>query len=114
MYREAQGFRIGVLGRKRILTEIVRLQSRSTSPRLQLEGSATADPGDVDDLAEPEPEPEPGAEDGWEEEPEIMLIGDEEHVNMLLFLDLADLASMARVSKHWRTLISGDLNDGFK
>ena len=108
--QEDAGFRIGVLGRKRILTEIARLQSGSGSshPALQSDPPATAADGlgDADGL--PEPEPEPEAEEDWDEEPDIMLIGDEDQLVMLLFLDLPDLASMARVSRHWRTLISDD------
>jgi hypothetical protein len=103
--QEDAGVHIGVLGRKRILTEIVRLQSSSaSSPRSQL----ASDPDADDTEPQPEPEVEDEAEEDWEEEPDIMLIGDEEQVNMLLFLDLADLASMSRVARHWRTLISDD------
>lgn len=93
--QEDAGVRIGILGRKRILTEIVRLQSSGSST---LSSSAG---GDLDDDA-PDPEPQPEAEGGdeeWEEEPDIMLIGDEEQVTMLLFLELPDLARMARVSR---------------
>ena len=98
--QEESGRKIGVLGRKRILGQISRLQAPK-SPRVQ------APP--ADELAEPEPQEEfeQGDEDE-EEEPDIMLVGDEEHVNMLLFLSLQDLASMAAVSRHWRTLISDD------
>ena len=105
--QEDAGIRIGILGRKRILTEIVHLQSSGSST---LSSSA----GDLDDDA-PQPEPQPkmnggddDAHEEWDEEPDIMLIGDEEQVTMLLFLDLPDLARMARVSRHWRTLISDD------
>ena len=103
--QEDAGIRIGILGRKRILTEIVRLQSTgTTSPRSPSAG------GPADDALEPAPEPEVEGDDSdeWDEEPDIMLIGDEEHVIVLLFLELPDLARMARVSRHWRTLISDD------
>ena len=94
--QEESGRKIGVLGRKRILGQISRLQAPK-SPRVQ------APP--ADELAEPEPQEEfeeDQEEEEEEEEPDIMLVGDEEHVNMLLFLSLPDLASMAAVSRHWR------------
>lgn len=101
--QEGAGVRIGILGRKRIMTEIVHLQQNTGSP------TPRSSPGG--DAAEPEPVVDGGdgdAEEQWDEEPDIMLIGDEEQVTVLLFLDLPDLASMARVSRHWRTLISDD------
>jgi hypothetical protein len=54
---------------------------------------------------EPGPEPEP---DELEEEPLVMLLSDDEHRRVLAELALPDLASVARVSRHWRAQVADD------
>jgi hypothetical protein len=77
--KEGQGIRIGILGRKRVLAEFSQLLEVAPSALVPVE-----------------------------EEPLIMLIGDEEQRLILCFLPPPSIAAMALVSRHWSTLTSDD------